>query len=158
MQETLRDVGSIPGSGRSSGGGNGNPLQYSCLENPHGQRSLAGYSPQGRKESGTTAWLSTHTPGDGRQHSVGSGPIVKAHWSSPSLSRVHPGRRGHRRQVTFEQVPQENCPCYQDKLESLEPLSSGEADREGPRPSCVFGLEQATLLLSASLFLSVKWG
>ena len=41
------DLGSIPGSGRSSGEGNGNPLQYSCLENPHGQRSLVGYSPWG---------------------------------------------------------------------------------------------------------------
>ena len=40
-----RDVGSIPGSRRSPGGGHGNPLQYPCLENPHGQRSLAGYSP-----------------------------------------------------------------------------------------------------------------
>ena len=30
----VRDAGSIPGSGRSPGGGNGNPLQYSCLENP----------------------------------------------------------------------------------------------------------------------------
>ena len=30
----LRDVGSIPGSGRSPGEGQGNPLQYSCLENP----------------------------------------------------------------------------------------------------------------------------
>ena len=30
----LRDVGSIPGSGRSSGGGHGNPLQYSYLKNP----------------------------------------------------------------------------------------------------------------------------
>jgi len=30
----IRDVGSIPGSGRSPEGGNGNPLQYSCLENP----------------------------------------------------------------------------------------------------------------------------
>ena len=30
----IRDVGSIPGSGRFPGGGNGNPLQYSCLENP----------------------------------------------------------------------------------------------------------------------------
>ena len=50
----LRDVGSIPGSGRSPGEGyDGNPLQYSCLENPHGQRSLAGYSPWGCKESGT---------------------------------------------------------------------------------------------------------
>ena len=38
------DQGSIPGSGRSPGEGNGNPLQYSCLENPM-QRSLVGYSP-----------------------------------------------------------------------------------------------------------------
>ena len=78
------DPGSIPGSGRSPGegigyplqyhwaswvwslgwedspgGGHGNPLQYSCLENPHGQRSLAGFSPWGRKELDTTEWLST---------------------------------------------------------------------------------------------------
>ena len=33
------DVGSIPGSGRSPGGGHGNPLQYSCLENPMNGRS-----------------------------------------------------------------------------------------------------------------------
>ena len=44
------DAISIPGSGRSPGGGHGNPLQYSCLENPHGQRSLLGYSPWGRLE------------------------------------------------------------------------------------------------------------
>ena len=44
------DLGSIPGLGRSPGGGNGNSLQYSCLENPHGQRSLAtsGYQMGGR--------------------------------------------------------------------------------------------------------------
>ena len=48
------DAGSIPGSGSSPGEGNGSPLQYSCLENSHGQRSLAGYSPWGRKESDTT--------------------------------------------------------------------------------------------------------
>ena len=46
------DLGSIPGLGRSPGEGNGNPLQYSCLENPHGQRSLAGYSPCGCKRVG----------------------------------------------------------------------------------------------------------
>ena len=51
----------IPGLGRFPGGGNGNPLQYSCLENPHGQRSLEGYSPWGHKESDTTERLSlTH--------------------------------------------------------------------------------------------------
>ena len=38
-----RDMGSIPGSGRSPGGGHGNPFQDSCLENPHGQRSMVGY-------------------------------------------------------------------------------------------------------------------
>ena len=41
------DMGSIPGSGRSPGGGNGNPLQYSCLENPMDSgRSLAGLGSQ----------------------------------------------------------------------------------------------------------------
>ena len=52
------DVGSIPGSGGSPGGGNGNPLQHSCLEHPHGQRSLAGYSPWGHTELDTAEWLS----------------------------------------------------------------------------------------------------
>ena len=54
-----RGLGSIPGLGKSPGGGHGIPLQYSCLENPYGQRSLAGYSPQGHKESDTTEQLST---------------------------------------------------------------------------------------------------
>ena len=48
----------IPGSGRFPGGAHGNPLQYSHLENPHGQRSLAGCSPRGH-ESDTTERLST---------------------------------------------------------------------------------------------------
>ena len=52
-------LGSIPGLGRSPGGGHGNPLRYSCLANPHGQRSLTGYSPWGRKESDTIEQLST---------------------------------------------------------------------------------------------------
>ena len=56
-----RDEGLIPGLGRSPGVGNGNPLQYSCLENPHGQRGLVGYSPWGCKESDTTERLSTAT-------------------------------------------------------------------------------------------------
>ena len=49
----LREGGSIPVSGRSPGGGHGNPLQYSCLENHHGRRSLAGYSPWGCTELDT---------------------------------------------------------------------------------------------------------
>ena len=59
----IRGVGLIPGLGRSPGGGRGKllqyfffffPLQYFLLENSQGQRSLAGYSPYGRKESDTT--------------------------------------------------------------------------------------------------------
>ena len=53
------DLGSIPGLRRSPGGGHKNPFQCSCLENPHGQRSLVGYSPWGRKESDKTEQLST---------------------------------------------------------------------------------------------------
>ena len=46
-----RDMGLIPRSERSLEGGHSNPLQNSCLENPHGQRRLAGYNPWGHKES-----------------------------------------------------------------------------------------------------------
>ena len=53
------DLGLIPGLERSSRGGHGNPLQNSCLENPHGQRSLVGYSPWGCKESDPTERLGT---------------------------------------------------------------------------------------------------
>ena len=72
--EDIRDVGLIPGLARS-GGGHGNPRQYSCLENPHGQRSLVGYSPWGLKELDMTevtecactreAQLDPWTPGPG---------------------------------------------------------------------------------------------
>ena len=55
------DLGSIPGLGGSPGGGNDNPLQYSCLENPHGWRSLAGYSSWAHKELDMTEQLSTQT-------------------------------------------------------------------------------------------------
>ena len=48
------DTGSIPGLGRSPGGGHYTLLWRSYLENPHGQRSLEGYSPRGRKELDTT--------------------------------------------------------------------------------------------------------
>ena len=44
----------IPRLENSPGKGNGNPFQYSCLENPRGQRSLVGYSPWDHKESDMT--------------------------------------------------------------------------------------------------------
>ena len=64
------DLGLIPGCERFPGGGYGNPPQYSCLENPHGQRSLVGYSPWNHKESDTTERLST------AQHSTMSKIII----------------------------------------------------------------------------------
>ena len=53
------DLGSTPRLGRSPGRWHGNPLQYSCLENPHGQRRLVDYSPCGHKELDMTERLST---------------------------------------------------------------------------------------------------
>ena len=57
-----RDLGSIPGWGRSPDEGNGHPLWYSCLENPmNGEacrlQSVVGYSLRGHKESDTTEQL-----------------------------------------------------------------------------------------------------
>ena len=54
------DVGSILGLGRTPGGETGYPLQYCCLGNSHGQRSLCGYSPWGHKESNMTEHACTY--------------------------------------------------------------------------------------------------
>ena len=51
------DTGLIPGSGRSPGGGNGNPTPVFFPREFHGQKSLAGYSPWGRKEWDITEQL-----------------------------------------------------------------------------------------------------
>ena len=68
----------IPGLGRAPGGGHGNPFQYSCLENPNGQRNLMRYSPWGCKELDRPEQLSTaqhnqtykllHSKGNHKQH------------------------------------------------------------------------------------------
>ena len=54
----VEHMGSIACLGKSPRGGHGNPIQYSCLENSHGQSSRAGYSPRGHKQSDTTKLLS----------------------------------------------------------------------------------------------------
>ena len=56
------DLGSTPGSGRSLGERNGNPLQYSYLEKSHEQRSLVGYSPWDSEEWDTTEQLTLSLP------------------------------------------------------------------------------------------------
>ena len=52
----IRDLGSVPRLRRSPEGGHDNPLLYSCLENLHGQKSLADYSPWACKESEATKY------------------------------------------------------------------------------------------------------
>ena len=54
MQGDTGDIGSIPGSGKSPGGRNGNPLQYSCLENPMDRGAWQVIVHEIAKESGTT--------------------------------------------------------------------------------------------------------
>ena len=58
---SVEDLGLTPGLERSSEGGHGNPLKNSCLENPHGQRSLVGYSPRGHKQLEVTELGTAHT-------------------------------------------------------------------------------------------------
>ena len=69
------DLGLIPRLERSPRRGHGNPLQYSCLEDPHGQRSLEGYSPRRCKELDMTE----------RLHSIA---LTKRQYSHP-LSRIY---------------------------------------------------------------------
>ena len=57
----IRDAGSIPGSGRSTGGGHGNSLQYSCLENPRDRGAWQSIVHGIAKSWTRLKWLSTHT-------------------------------------------------------------------------------------------------
>ena len=72
------DPGSILGSGRSPGGGNGNPLQYTCLEKSHGRRSLVGYNPWGSQKV-RHDWAISLT------HSLGPSPVLLPIYHLPSL-------------------------------------------------------------------------
>ena len=57
----VKAVGSLPGSGRSPGGGHGNPLQYSCLEKPVDRGAWLGYSAYGLQRVGYDGSGFTHT-------------------------------------------------------------------------------------------------
>ena len=82
----VEDLGWTPGLGRSPGEGKCYPLQYSCLENPHGQRSLAGYSPWGRRVG--YDWAT--------KHSTASGMSWRAVWQekmNKGMGKMRHGRR-----------------------------------------------------------------
>ena len=75
--------GSIPGLGRSPGRGHDNKLQYFCLENPHGQRSLGGYSPSVQFSSVVQSCLTLCDPMDC------STPGLPVHHQLPELAQTH---------------------------------------------------------------------
>jgi len=75
------DAGLLPGLGGSPGEENGHPLQYSCLENPHGWRSFVGYSLQDHKESEMIEQLleaSVRHSARGKGHEEGGSAYAKA--------------------------------------------------------------------------------
>ena len=78
-----RRPGFAPGLGRSPGGGRGDPLQCSCREGPHGQRSLAA-AVGAATEPGTAERSASHTPFDRRAHRY-SPRFFSSHWC-PSIS------------------------------------------------------------------------
>ena len=77
------DLGSIPRLGRSPGGGHGNLLQYSCLENTHEQGSLAGCSPLGHRVRHD--WPT--------KHSTGNSPNVLQQVTAETVAHTHPYHR-----------------------------------------------------------------
>ena len=89
------DLGLISGLRRFPGGGHGNPFWYSRLENPHGQRRLAGYSPLGHKEFGKIERLSTTQHTHTHTHTQCSRLLFEppSHPSPP----FHPSRSSHHR-------------------------------------------------------------
>ena len=89
------DLGLIPESGRSSGVGSGNPLQYSRLGNPV-DKFLAGYSPRGHKELDTTEQLITHAEVERRRRGGGPKPLAFFRVSDPqggTCTEMEPPRR-----------------------------------------------------------------
>ena len=92
------DLGSIPELERSPGRGHDNPLQYSCLENPHGQRSLGGYSLWSGKESDTATFKICNpsnygfpSGSDSKEATCNAGDLG----SIPGLGRSPGGRHGN---------------------------------------------------------------
>ena len=112
------DLGSTPGLGRS-GGGHVNPFQYSCLENPHGQRSLAGCS----------SWVSKSRI-RATKHTVQLSSVAQ---SCPTfcdpMNRSTPGLPGHHHLPEFSQT---HVHRVSDAIQPSHPLSSPSPPAPNP--------------------------
>ena len=89
------DTGSIPGLGRTPGGGNGNPLQYSCLENSMDRGAWQTTVPGVAKELDMTLWLNNNI--NYSNHAVHYSPIMAIvktclsyNWKLVTLDHLHP--------------------------------------------------------------------
>ena len=101
------DTGLFPGSGRSPGGGNGNPLQYSCLENPM-DRGARWASVHGNTKSSTVERLSMQAHANHHLRKILIPPT--AHWGAFEDRRNCPGEGGGSQRVHREMCSMRNCP------------------------------------------------
>ena len=103
----VKDASSTPGSGSSPGGAHGNPLRCSCLEDPHGQRSLAGYGPRGCRVGHDRA-----TEQKGSRLTCQYPKVLSLAWHGlpclPLIQRFHPLPGLH--QVPSQCPPKEEAP------------------------------------------------
>ena len=137
----LRNTGSIPGLGRFPAGGHDNPLQYSCLENPYGQGSLAGYSHRVTKSQTRLKWLRT-------QHSIPSVFFSSVQFSSvtqscPTLcnpmNHSTPGLPVHHKLPQFTQT---HVHQVSDAIQPSHPLSSPSPPAPNPSQHQSFPMSQ----------------
>ena len=112
------DVGWIPGSGRSPGGGNSNPLQYSCLENPMDRGSWQGLQSMGSQRVDTTERLSTQVGTQGeRSANVEGRPRGHRHKSGTVKMPAKQREVGRGLAHMFSHGPQKKQSCT--RLKSL---------------------------------------
>ena len=119
----------------------GNPLHYSCLENPHGQRSLVGYSPWGHKESDTTEQLRIDMQGSFSlilQMSIKElRALMRIQWSM-AYSVPVALKHTQRRVCVGGCVHAQSCPTLCDPMDSSPPGSSMGFSRQEYRSGLLF--------------------
>ena len=140
------DLSSIPGSGRSPGGGNGNPLQDSCLQNPTDKRSLAGLQCMKLEKESDRTWR------------LNSKKQTSQNFPSPSLHAEH---RGSEHNYT-PLCRRPHCPhselvhlADRDSVPINHPLAHPAPPAHGAHPPafCLHELDESRLLISVLLLL-----
>ena len=159
LSANARDVGSIPGSGRSPRKGNGNPLQYSCLGNPMNRGTWQGYSPWGRKRVGPNLATKHHHP---LNHTSTHCQGVDLQWSSRPDNQVPCWKqpaRGRLPSILGQQWPLYSHLELQQKYHrSFWLLAYSWEPRCEPQPDHWFeSLGNSLHLFENSVFSSVKW-